>query len=178
MTTLTQLITPHLGSTDAEIVALLNAATVSVVDSTRWTYAGLALRFGPAAIGQIDETLKQTPGYDWVRLLLAGTGIDFSDAVTQSALEGLRGVLGDNVDGLKAIGLRSVSPYQNAGFKGDVTVEEVAEARAVAAAETQRLTPEQRATTAWNEIVNPAVSQGQSWSAIVQSIVDDLEVNP
>lgn len=90
MSTLAQLIAPHLGSTDAEIVALLNAPSVSVVDSTRWTYAGLALRFGPQAIGQIDETLKQTPGYDWVRLLLAGTGIDFSDAVTQAALEGLR----------------------------------------------------------------------------------------
>lgn len=130
MTTLAQLVQPHIDLTNQEIADLLNAATATFSDNTLWSSAGLALMFGPTAVGQIDEVLKATPGYDWVRLLLAGKGIDFSSEVTQAALESLRPVLGDQVDALKAIGIRNISPYQYAGFSGTVTVEEIAAARA------------------------------------------------
>lgn len=178
MATLAQLIAPHLDKTDAQIVAMLNAPSVTVRDTQLWTSAGLALLFGPEAVGQIDEVLKATPGYDWVRLLLAGKGIDFSSDVTQASLESLRGVLGSQVDALKAVGVRQISPYQEAGFEGDVTVEEVTEARTVLEAEALRIATEQRATNSWNEIVNPAVSEGKNWLEIVSLLVADLETNP
>lgn len=125
MTTLAELIQPHIDLTTQEIVDLLNAATVQVTDNSLWTSAGLALSFGPTIVGQIDEVLKATPGYDWVRLLLAGKGIDFSSDVTQASLESLRPILGEQVDALKAIGIRNISRYQNAGFEGTLTFEEV-----------------------------------------------------
>lgn len=127
MATLAQLIQPHLDSTDAEIVALLNTPSITVTNTERWTWAGLALRFNPAIVGTIDEVLKSIQGMDWVRMQLAGGGIDFSLESTQSTLESLRAVpeLADHIDNLKAIGIRQVSPYQDAGFVGDVTLQDV-----------------------------------------------------
>lgn len=162
MATLAQLIAPQLDKTDAEIVTLLNTASVTVRDSQLWTSAGLALMFGPEAVGQIDEVLKATPGYDWVRLLLAGKGIDFSSDVTQASLESLRDILGDQVDALKAIGVRQISPYQEAGFEGDVTLEQVAETHA-------DLITRRDAGAYWSQVlavVNPMIDAGNTAAEI------------
>ena len=156
--TLQQLVSPHLDKTASEIADVLNAQTVTVTDNQLWTSAGLALKFGPQVVGQIDETLKATPGFDWVRLLLAGKGIDFSSDVTQAALESLRGVLGGRLDALKAIGVRSVSPYQHVGFEGDVTVEQVATVR-------DDLIQRRDAGAYWSRVlavVNPMIDAGDS----------------
>ena len=168
MATLAQLIAPHLDKTDAEIVALLNAATVTVRDTQLWTSAGHALLFGPEAVGQIDEVLKATPGYDWVRLLLAGKGIDFSSDVTQASLESLRGVLGSQVDALKAVGIRQISPYQDAGFEGDVTLEEVAAIHA-------ELITRRDAGAYWSRVlavVNPMIDAGNTAAEIKVSAAE------
>lgn len=122
----TELVAARIDLSDAEIVSELNALSVAKTDSQRWTWAGLALRFGSSTVGQIDEVLKATPGYDWIRLLLAGGGIDFSSDATQAALESLRGTLGDTVDALKTIGVRHVSLWSEAGEELDATVEQVA----------------------------------------------------
>ena len=162
MTTLTQLIAPHLDKTDEEIVDLLNATSVTVRDSELWTSAGLALLFGPEAVGQIDEVLKATPGYDWVRLLLAGKGIDFSSDVTQASLESLRGILGSQVDALKSVGVRQISPYQEAGFDGDVTLEQVADVHA-------DLITRRDAGAYWSRVlatVNPMIDAGDTATEI------------
>ena len=168
MTTLAQLIAPYLDKTDAEIVSLLNADTVTVRDSQLWTSAGLALIFGPEAVGQIDEVLKATPGYDWVRLLLAGKGIDFSSDVTQASLESLRGILGGQVDSLKAIGVRQITPYQEAGFEGNVSIE------AVAASHAELLT-RRNAGAYWSRVlavVNPMIDAGDSAEEIKSAAME------
>jgi len=162
MTTLAQLITPHLDKTAAEIATILNAPTITVTDNQLWTSAGLALMFGPQAVGQIDETLKATPGFDWVRLLLAGKGIDFSSDMVQAALESLRGVLGSTVDGLKSIGVRSVSPYQNAGHEGTVTEQQVSPVLA-------DLITRRDAGAYWSRVlavVNPMIDAGDTAAEI------------
>ena len=162
MATLAQLIAPHLDKTDAEIVSLLNAQSVTVTDASLWTSAGLALAFGPQVVGTIDETLKAIPGFDWVRILLGGRGIDFSSAVTQAALESLRPALPDYVDGLKAIGVRQVSPYNDAGFEGDVTLEEVAAIHA-------ELITRRDAGAYWSRVlavVNPMIDAGNTSAEI------------
>lgn len=122
------LVAQRLALTDAEIVTELNALTVTKTDSQRWTWAGLALRFGPTLVGTVDEVLKVTPGMDWVRMQLAGGGIDFSAQITQDALESLRVVpdLASHVNNLKAVGRWSVSLYQDDGGSGEVTLEQVA----------------------------------------------------
>ena len=108
----------NLSGTPAEIVAALDAEVVLSRDSQRWTYAGLARRFGPVAVGQVDEGLKQIPGMDWVRLALAAGGLDFSDPVTQAGLDSLVGVFPDEmIAGLKAVGITRGKRYVAAGFE-------------------------------------------------------------
>lgn len=160
--TLARLIEPHLDKTAAEIATILNAPSQTVTDSTLWTSAGLALKFGPAVVGQIDETLKAVPGYDWVRLLLAGKGIDFSSAVTQAAMEVLRPVLPDYVDGLKSIGVSQISPWQADGNEGTVTAEQVAPVLA-------DLITRRDAGAYWSRVlavVNPMIDAGNTASEI------------
>lgn len=157
---------------DSDIVSELNALTVRKTDSQRWTWAGLALRFGPQLVGQIDETLKGSPGYDWVRLLLAGGGIDFSSDQTQTALESLRPALGDTVDSLKAVGAWYLSPWVDAGRSDSASLVDVAVMRAQIAADNLRATVEARWAVVCNEIVNPAIANGATWDGIKALIAE------
>lgn len=161
-----QLIADRQHLDDKSIVVELNAATIQKTDSARWTWAGLAIRFGSDVVGAFDELLKASPGYDWVRLLLAGGGIDFSSDTTQNALEGLRPKLGDATDALKAVGVYQQTPWNNAGNAGQVTESEVAEIRAELMAESARAAVAAKWATVQNEIVNPMVSVGASWDDI------------
>ena len=180
MATLAQLITPHLDKTDAEIVALLNAASVERTDDQLWTWGGLNDRFDPTMVGTIAEVLAAMPGTKAMQFQLINPGVDFSLDKTQEVLDGLRAVpqLAPYIDALKAIGRWSESPWQAAGNSGDVTIEQVAESRTVLEAESQRTATEQRATTVWNEIVNPAVSEGKTWAEIIGLLVADEGGNP
>lgn len=180
MSTLAQLITLHLNKTDAEIVTALNTLTMSRVDSTKYTWAGLAMQFGTTTVAGMRSQLIAVPHVGpLVCEILTSTGIDFSLPESQSMLTSLIPVLGETaVNNLKAIGVTSISEYQDAGFAGTVTLAEVTAARAVLEAESQRLATEQRAATAWNVIVNTAVSEGKTWGQIVALLVADQEVNP
>jgi hypothetical protein len=68
-----------------EIAAALAETVYVRPANTKWSYKGLAQKFGREAVGMIDETLKVVPGIDWVRLSLASAdGLDFADAETQA----------------------------------------------------------------------------------------------
>jgi len=161
-----QLVNARLHLDDKTIVEDLNAPTIPKTDASRWTWAGLALRFGSKTVGQFDELLKSTPGYDWVRLLLAGGGIDFSSDATQAALEALRPKLDAATDALKTIGLYQVTPWKDAGNPNDVTEPEVATIRAAIMAESAKAALAAKWATVQNEIVNPMVANGNTWDEI------------
>lgn len=172
---LVELVRPLVDShTDAEIAAILNAPTVAKTDSQKYTWAGLMLRFGAPVCMQLAGVLEAIPGSAPILSSLINPGIDFSLDMTQAMLDQFVGALGaENVSNLKAVGRWSVSPWNDAGFEGEVTVEQVAEARADI--ESVRFRQQTAAVSArvWNEIVNPAVAQGQSWAEIVAAIVED-----
>ncbi len=172
MTDLNSIVASNLGSSDADIAKMLNALTVQKTDAQRWTWAGLVLRFGAETVGQLDELLKVTPGYGWVRLLLAGGGIDFSDTHTQDSLENLRGILGSTVDTLKAIGIWHVSPWSDAGHEGEASAEGVATIRAEVRAAAARSTLEAKWAAVCNEIVNPSIATGATWADIKAAIAE------
>lgn len=158
------LVASRIDLTDAEIVAELNALTVTKTDAQRTTWAGLALRFGPTIIGTIDEVLKAVSGMDWIRMQLAGGGIDFSAQITQDALEGLRAVpqLADHIDNLKSVGRWSISPYQDDGGTGEVAEEQVAAVHA-------DLITRREAGAYWSRVlavVNPMLDAGNTSSEI------------
>lgn len=168
------LVSARFAMTDAEIVAELNALTVEKRDTQLWTSAGLADRLGFEVIGQLDELLKNAPGMDWMRLLIAGRGIDLSLDKTQAVLEALRPLLDGPVDAIKAIGRWSVTPYQDDGGEGEVTLEQVASARTEIALNALRAATESQWITVENVIVRPAIAEGKSWAEIVALIVADL----
>jgi hypothetical protein len=172
MTNLSTRIATMLNLSDAEIVSELTAPTVLKIDSQRWTWAGLAIRFGPEMVGQIDEMLKGSPGYDWVRLLLAGGGIDFSTDQTQAALESLRPFLGDTIDSLQAVGVWYVSPWNDAGRSGSASIDDVAAIRTQIAADNLRAAVEAKWASLCNELVNPAIATGSSWDDIKALIAE------
>jgi hypothetical protein len=172
MTNLSTRISTMLNLSDAEIVSELNALTVRQIDSQRWTWAGLALRFGSETVGQIDEMLKESAGYDWVRLLLAGGGIDFSTEQTQDALESLRSVLGTMTDSLKGVGIWYVSPWADAGRDGLASIDDVALIRSQLLVAANREALESKWATVCNEIVNPAIASGSTWAAIKAAIAE------
>lgn len=168
---LARLVALHLDKPAAEIAVILNTPSIEESDSQPWTSAGLALAFGPTAIGQIDEVLKATPGYDWVRILLGGKGIDFSSEVTQTALEGLRGTLGATTDALKQIGRWTVTPWQkeqNDRNAANVTEEEIAPILA-------DLIQRQEAGAYWSRVlavVNPMIDAGNSAAEIKAAAIE------
>lgn len=125
------LIADRLNLTDEQIVAELNAATIQQTDSQRWTWAGIADRFGFSFIAVVKPLIKSLgDSGELIDAMLTNPGIDFSRQDTQDTLESIRAVLGDtNTDTLKAIGVWHVSPWIHAGNETDVTVEQVAAIR-------------------------------------------------
>ena len=159
----------NLTGTPAEIVAALDADVVLSRDSQRWTYAGLARRFGPTVVGQVDEGLKQMPGMDWVRLALAAGGLDFSDSVTQAGLDSLKGAFPDEmVAGLKAVGITRGKRYTSAGFDSLPTEEQVAVAQS-------QIAVAQWVAALKNEVIEPMAAGGESSIADIKSAVAAFE---
>jgi len=163
MTTLTQLIAPHLDKTAAEIVAMLNAPTVTVTDSERWHSDGVARAIGVAAFGMLDEVLKAAPGMDWVRIAMASDrGLDFSQPEMQDGIEALRPAIGSLADDLKSIGIRIESPWQADGNSGIVTAEQIAPVLA-------DLITRRDAGAYWSRVlaaVNPLIDAGNTAAEI------------
>lgn len=107
----------------------------------RWTSAGLAKLFGRKVAGTIDETFKAIPGMDWIRLLLAGGGIDFSDDETRAGLIDMRdaGLLTPEiVNTLLEIGRPTAKLFAVEGLASLPTVEEIDAERATIATEEVR----------------------------------------
>lgn len=151
----------NITGTPAEIVKLLEADVVIGRDDQRWTYAGLAKRFGSEVVGQIDEGLRQIPGMDWVRLSLSSVGLDFSDPVTQAGLDGLKGKFPDEtIAALKEIGVQHGPQWQAYGLDELPSEDAVAEAQSVVAF----LTQASRAMT----IIRDAVDAGERDFAALQ----------
>lgn len=159
----------NLTGTPAEIVAALDADVVLSRDSQRWTYAGLARRFGPQVVGQVDEGLKQIPGMDWVRLALAAGGLDFSDATTQAGLDSLAGVFpAELIAGLKAVGIARGKRYVAAGFDTLPTEEQVVVAQS-------QIAVVQWAAAVQNEVIAPMAAGGESSIADIKAAVAAFE---
>lgn len=164
MTRLEELIFPHLEKTTPEIVDVLNAKTISKVDSQLWTWGGLNQRFDTAVVGTIAEVLSAIPGTKAMQFQLINPGVDFSLDKTQEVLESLRGVpkLSSFIDALKAIGRWSNSPFNEAGFEGEVTKEEVALIR-------EDLITRSEAGAYWARVlavVNPMINAGNTAAEI------------
>lgn len=73
----------------ADVLADLQSSGEPFKDGTLITYVSLARKFGKKSVSEIDEVLKQIPSLGWVRLSLAGTGLDFSDQQVQDGLDEL-----------------------------------------------------------------------------------------
>jgi hypothetical protein len=71
----------------SEITQIFNENVNLPVNHDRWTYAGLAQNIGLENVSILDEQLKKTPGFDWVRGLLSGSGIDLADPQTIAGLQ-------------------------------------------------------------------------------------------
>lgn len=173
MPTKKQLVADRLNLSDADIASQVNALSVHKTDSQRWTSAGLAKRIGRVAVGTLDEILKQSVGCEWIRLLLAGGGVDFSDAETQEAIEDLRGAIGDDMaNSLKAIGRWSVSPWSEAGGESPATEAEIATLRAEILASQAVAAVQAKWASVQNEIVNPMIPLGATWAEIKAAIAE------
>ena len=123
---LESLIQSRINLTAEEIQAELNAKTVRKTNSVRFTWTGLLEKFGEEACNSINEKIGDGP----VSKALSGIGIDFSLDKTQDGLEAKRSFLGDTVvDSLKSLGVYYITPYQQEGYVGEVTLEEVISVR-------------------------------------------------
>lgn len=112
-----------------EIVEALNAKTIKRPISRKVTYATLASVFGPEVISQVDQAFKQS-GMEWIRMTLAGSGVDFSSDLAQEAITNLAAVgiiTEQQAEQAKALGFEWVSLSEQAGIPS-VTPEMVAEA--------------------------------------------------
>lgn len=154
----------NLTGTPAEIVAALDAEVELSRDSQRWTYAGLAKRFGPTAVGQVDEGLKAIPGMDWVRLALAAGGLDFSDPATQAGLDSLAEAFGaEMVALLKAVGITRGKRHIAAGLNALPTEEHVTVALS-------QIAVSQWAAAVKNEVIEPLAASESSIADIKAAI--------
>lgn len=160
MTTLSQLVSPHLNKTASEIVDILNAKTVQIIDNQKYTWAGLSLKFGTVTVAGMRTLLVAVPEVGpLITEILTSTGIDFSLEESQTMLTSLEPVLGaERVLALKSIGISNISPYQEAGFQGDVSEEDVSEVLA-------DLIQRRDAGAYWSRVlavVNPMIDAGNS----------------
>lgn len=172
MTVLSDFVASHPLSTDAEIATALNALTVRKTDSTRYTSAKVGRLLTPDFFGYVDDIMSTTPGTGWISRLLAGAGVDFSDPDTQETLDKLEPLLGDAIVALKSIGTWYVSQWVDAGREGIATANDVAAIRADILATAARDHASQKAATAWNEVVEPAITQGKTWGEIKALIAE------
>ena len=169
---LQNLVASRLNMTDADIATELNAATVPRTDATRYTWAGLALRFGTSTVAAMRAALIAVPNVGpLVDSILTSSGVDFSLDETQAMLDSLSGVFdAQSTAALKSIGRWNVSPYVADGGTGNVTTEQIAVARENIAIEAVR----SKLATALNEVIWPLVSAGGSW-ADVQAAIAGIE---
>lgn len=125
------LVQSRLNMSDAEIATELNTASIERRDTTRYTWAGLVLKFGTVTVATMRAALNAVPNVGpLVTEILTSTGVDFSLDETQGMLDSLAPTLGANaVAGLKSIGRQFISPYNADGNLGTVTEQEVAAAR-------------------------------------------------
>ena len=124
------------GLSDAEAATLAGTPSVERKDATRKGYVQIAVELGdPAKVTALDAALK-TAGLEWVQRSLGGNGLDFTHALTVSAIDGLATaqlISAPDAAAIKALGVWHVSPYADLGGEGTPTAEMFAEARALVA---------------------------------------------
>lgn len=158
------LVQSRLEMTDADIATELNTPSLERRDSTRYTWAGLVLKFGTVTVATMRAALNAVPNVGpLVTEILTSTGVDFSLDETQSMLDTLSPSLGAQaVAGLKNIGRYQVSPYIADGNLGTVTTDQIAACRAEIAADAVR----SKLATAINETLQPAITNGATWAEL------------
>lgn len=137
----------------AELVALLNAQTVEVVDEQLYTWAGIALIAGPDGAENFRIALEAN-GMGWAVHQLGGSGLQLSHPLTQQALTAFAAA---NVPGsalLKAAGIHYVSPYVSDGGIGLVTEQQVQAELNVILLQAQKQQLLESGAEVWNSFVN------------------------
>ncbi len=162
------LVQSRLNMSDADIAKELNTPSVERRDTTRYTWAGLVLKFGTVTVATMRAALNSVPNVGpLVNEILTSTGVDFSLDETQGMLDALAPTLGAQaVAGLKSIGRYLVSPYIADGNLGTVTTDQIAACRAEIAIESVQ----SKLATVLNEIVGPMVSAGGTWADVKTAI--------
>jgi len=121
------------GLPDAQAAALANTPSVARTDAARKGYVQIAVELGDQAkVTALDAALK-TAGLEWVQRSLGGAGLDFTHALTISAIDGLAAaslISAPDAAALKALGVWRVSPFAALGGEGDATAQMFADARA------------------------------------------------
>lgn len=132
----------YAGLSDADALARALAPSVPRHDDRKKTYVALALALGDTArITRLDGALK-TAGLEWVRLSLAGEGLNLRDPLTLGAIDGLEAAglfTPEDARALREIGSRLVSEYEDAGGSGSPAEADFAAARARVALDAVRL---------------------------------------
>lgn len=139
--------------TAAELVALLNAQSVEIIDEQLYTWAGVALIAGPDGAENFRIALEAN-GMGWAVHQLGGSGLQLSHPLTQQALAAFEA---GNVPGaslLKAAGIHYVSPYVADGGVGLVSEPQVQAELDLILLQAQKQSLIDSGAQAWNAFVN------------------------
>jgi hypothetical protein len=110
--------------TNNEILAALNAPSVVKDNHEKITWAGVAFMIGPQAAEMLRVTLKDN-NLEWANLQLGGQGIDCAHPMVQGMLTQFEQAGLPGMQMLREYGIKTVSPYVNAGGVGLCTIEQV-----------------------------------------------------
>ena len=105
------------------VVAILNAQSVDVRDTSRWNAADIASVIGPADTSAVLSTVGALPDLDWAPAQLTGEGIRFNDDAAWPILTILEATI-PSIANVKALIRSTTSPSQKELGK-DTTVAEV-----------------------------------------------------
>jgi hypothetical protein len=121
----------RLTGTPEQIADQLNAKTQVRYHTDLHGYAYIAQQFGVPLATKVDQVLAAA-GLDWIRTLLASSGVDWSHDTTQQMIDqflAAGALTTDEAAALKSIGRKPVSIYeQYFGDGATVTAEQVAHA--------------------------------------------------
>lgn len=103
---------------DAEIVAAASVDVPLAYNTERWTYAGVASRFGPEAAEGLSQAMTAA-GLTTAVIAYATVGFDLSLDITQAQLDAIAGAvpqLADACNALKLIGRPTAKRYTQFGL--------------------------------------------------------------
>lgn len=153
-----------LDKTDAEIVAALGATVAKPYNTERWTYAGVAEQFGPAAAEGIGAAM-QAAGLTVAVTAYATVGFDLSLQQTQDNLDAIAA----NVPTLSAVCAALKLIGRPVGPRWSVMSLPALPSEAEVAAARRRINVSQRWSELSNDVVSPILATA-SWEEIKTAI--------